>query len=79
MERMVGRREVLAAIMGAIVAGAPARARAGEVGVQETCGWYRAQGPVCRSGVLKEYWCERCCDPYGCQVIRCEWRVVGTC
>jgi len=87
MPGRIDRRRLAAWAAGALAAG---RARA--VGAQEPaataeppvtpleqCSWRRNQGPLCRGGSLKENWCERCCDPTGCQVVRCEWRVVGTC
>lgn len=73
------RRRRLAGALGAMAAAVGAgRVRAGEIGTRDVCGWYRAQGPLCRGGARKEQWCERCCDSVnGCRVIRCEWRVVG--
>lgn len=75
------RRRLLVVIAGALgVTATGGSARAGEVGTQDYCYWKKAQGPLCRSGLAKEYWCEHCNDAgTGWTVTRCEWRVVGTC
>ena len=44
----------------------------------EVCFWRREQ-QVCSGGRLEEYWCYYCCVGSGCEVLGCEWRVVGTC
>lgn len=76
----LSRRRVLALLAGALGA-APASAATQETPTtsREQCSWRRVQGPLCSGGRTKEYWCERCCDPTGCQTVRCEWRVVGSC
>lgn len=79
MGRWLSRRRVFALAAAALSTALPGRSWAGEETTQEQCSWRRMQGPLCSGGTKKEYWCERCCDPYGCVTIRCEWRVVGNC
>ena len=77
----IGRRRFLGLLAGLASLGvASRRARAGDVTAMDNCYWRREQGPTCFGGTLQERWCWRCCDIVsGCTVIRCEWRVVGTC
>lgn len=79
MNGRLSRRRGLAVMTGMLGAMVSARPHAATATAQEQCSWRRVQGPLCSGGSQKEYWCERCCDPYGCQTIRCEWRIVGSC
>lgn len=81
MRVWVSRRRFLALAAGAVpFVAKPAWGRAAEVAPRDLCTWRKRQGPVCRSGSLKEYWCEYCNDPgTGSNPARCEWRLVGRC
>ncbi len=80
MEQRRSRRQLLrraaGAILGAIVLGS--RGQAAEATTLETCFWRREQA-VCDNGQAVEYWCYFCCVGFSCEVVYCEWRVVGRC
>ena len=80
MEQRRSRRQLLrraaSAILGAIVLGSGVRAAEATTG--ETCFWRREQ-PVCDNGQAVEYWCYVCCAGASCEVVYCEWWVVGRC
>lgn len=83
MNGRVDRRRMLAAAVATVanLGFTPGLACTEEVRTHDSCYWRRDQRPCSRSGHdLEEDWCWRCCDiEAGCTVIRCEWRVVGTC
>ena len=80
VEQRRSRRQLLrrtaGAILGAILVGS--RGRAAQATTQETCFWRREQA-VCTNGQAVEYWCYFCCAGPSCEVVYCEWRVVGRC
>ncbi len=79
-EQRRGRRHFLRRAVGATLGAALLgwRGQAVSATSQEVCFWRREQA-VCISGEAREYWCYHCCTDQSCEVVYCEWRVVGSC
>jgi len=71
------RRRAIGTVAGALWP-IPGLRRAGAESPAAACYW-RFVESRCNNGTLRERWCYRCCDPYGCEDVLCEWRAAGAC
>lgn len=80
MEPQHTRRQILQHATGAVLGAVLLTRQSGaaDAAPTDTCFWRREQA-VCDNGEAWEYWCYYCCVGQSCEVLECEWRVVGTC